>query len=317
MAVSHDDPLQASGVATALVEGGFWPPAAGNLVLPSDVNRIFGRDLIPVLLGGWASVGDLSNRVAAWLADQQRRGAALTLGYDSRFDPTAREWLGLRLAWWPTGIPKGRRIGLASSRLGRQLDTQQAWLAVLRAACAKIDRRRDLLLTATDTAAAALVQRAAALFDLPLLCIEAADDDQLDLRRWLEAIMQQSSAVDGWRRVVLSPPLPGATPSDAEVAGCAPVRDRALVALSDRLLVFHVRSRGRWHQLLHYRLASKSWPLASVYVAVGRQMVSPRCASGLLDAGAVGWVVPATLNVEAGVPTVPPKLRLAPASANV
>jgi hypothetical protein len=298
MAVSHDESLQASGVATALVEGGFWPAAAGNLVLPSDVKRVFGRDLIPVLLSGWASVGDLSNGVAAWLADQQQRGAALTLGYDSRFDPAAAGWLGLRLAWWPTGVPEGRRIGLASSRLGRRLDTQQAWLAVLRAACAKIDRRREL-------------------FDLPLLCIEAADDDHHDLERWLEAIMQLPAAVDGARRIVLSPPLPGATPADAEVAGCAPVRDRALVTLSDRLLVFHVRSRGRWHQLLHYRLASKSWPLASVYVAVGRQMVSPRCASGLLDAGAVGWVVPATLNIEARAHTVPPKLFPAPVSANV
>ncbi|MGB6044598.1 MAG: hypothetical protein WBF93_15675 [Pirellulales bacterium] len=256
-------------------------------------------NLIPPLLDTWRTEPSERSNAAEWLSDQHRRGAALTVGYAGKQEHAARAWLGLRLAWWPSGIPSGRRVGVACSRLGRRLDRQQAWFDVLRAACGKIDRRLDVLVSSGDSAAAALVRRAAELFDLRLLTIETPTDDEAALQQWLERLTRTTvDSHDSIRQVFLSPPLASEPMNDRAIEASGPFRDRALAAMSDRLLIFHLRRRGNWHRLLSQRLDSHLFPPASVHVAMGRELVSARCAAQLLDAGAVGWVVPQALNVD-------------------
>ncbi len=292
-----------ASLAKALVRGGLWPATAEPPQLPIDDLAVGNLDLLPLLLQNLSSRGGLAGEVAGWLADQQGWGAALTLGYDSRCEAAARAWLGLRLVWWPRGRPTGRRIGLASSRLGRRLDRRPDRLAALRAGCARIDPRRDLLVTAADTAAAALVRRAAALFELPLLDIDTMQDDQRGWQPWQERIRQPPAQNHRLRQMILSPTLDGQPPSEIELAQAAPLRDRALVALSDRLLVFHLRQGGHHHRLLSHRLTSNRWPPGSVHVAVSGQPVCDPGTAQLLDAGAVGWLVPKTRHPQGGPPT--------------
>jgi hypothetical protein len=91
--------------------------------------------------------------------------------------------------------------------------------------------------------------------------------------------------------VFLSPPVTGMGESVQEQVGMAPIQDRTLVALSDRLLAFRVRPDGNIHGLIRARLRHTAWPLASVYIALGPNLVRTEMATELMDLGAVGWVV--------------------------
>jgi hypothetical protein len=283
----------------ALNEAGLLPAGQGFSV-PNTVDGL-AEDMIPVLIRLWDGAGGTdsstdANREAQLvqrLRDWHDQGARLTLGLPGHAPRAADRWLGCRLVWWPCGVPSGRRVALVSSRLGRALDNQKTWFTVLRAACAKIDCREDLLLTSMSTTTAAYVERAASLFGLRVLRIEVPQDESKPLRQWfdrLEARLDRG-ADDQFFRVSLSPPIDTRHgPIDAAV-GHIPLRDRAMVALSDRLMAFRVRQNGHVHQLIKARLSDAGWPAASVYLALGPDLVRTEMAGELMDQGAVGWVV--------------------------
>lgn len=223
-------------------------------------------------------------------------GSALTWGVPGVDENTFQRWLGPRWAWWPSGIPAGRRIGLASSRVGRKLETRATWFTVLRAACAKIDPVNELLVSTAETTSAPFVERAAALFGLRRIHIEVAPDN-LEVAAWWRKMRTKhpsAPAVDVFP-VFLSPEVETVNQGESTVEPLppnlrdAPSRDRALVAISDQLLVSHVRPNGHHHQLLRLRLGDSAWPLASVQVAVGDDLLTGNLRDELLDMGAVGW----------------------------
>jgi hypothetical protein len=280
-------------VCNCLRAAGMLPPDQG---LSEDGEAIGpGGDLTAALLRSWQATDCRRGRTYDWLRSQHERGAMLTLGVPGATSPGVSRLLGLRLAWWLDGVPSGRRIGVASSRLGRQLDSQEAWFTLLRAACAKIDTARDVVLAVKGTAPDRFVRRATDLFDLRLLQVEAPDAGSPDPLQWLKNLIdsEPGERSTGCWRLELSPAWADAPlQADDKLADGPPDRDRALVALSDRLFTFHVRHRGNLYQLLKYRLSDPAWPLASIYVALGHKMISPKSEDELLDAGAVGWVVP-------------------------
>lgn len=79
------------------------------------------------------------------LNEAMRRGAQLTLGWPECEGRPLESWLGLRLMWWPSGIPEGRKVAWVSSRLGRAIDERPDWFAVLRSATAKLNPARCLV----------------------------------------------------------------------------------------------------------------------------------------------------------------------------
>ncbi len=288
-----------TAVAESLSRAGLFPPgiAAANDSLA--INH--GVDMLPVAIALWELSGEATKdrgRKGAtfrWLIDQRDQGAALTVGMPRPSGESAEKWLGTRLVWWPDGICAARRVGVASSRLGRQLDEQQAWFAVLRGACAKLDGDRETLLTASGTASARFVEHAAKMFGARVLSIELPRDDRVALRQWLRRIRAANrTEQDGCRyRAIFSPPILDLATSDAAAAEelAVPLRDRALVGLSDRILAVRVRRGGNLHRLLLHRLHDNAWPVASVYVALGADLTASETAGELLDEGAVGWVV--------------------------
>jgi len=229
-----------------------------------------------------------------WLGTQLARGAQLELTGASPQEPGT--WLGPRLVWYPRGNPAGRRIGLVSSRLGRRLDNQHAWFTVFRAVCGKLDRRRDVLLTASATTAERFVARAAELFEVRVLSLQLHRPSET-IAQWLKRMRRDKDDPSGLHRAHLSPVLwDGAPPPEHEASLVRhPLQDRALVALSERLLVFHLRRGGHLEQLVRARLAHATWPTTSVYVALGTGLVERELADELLDLGAVGWLVLDTL----------------------
>lgn len=266
-----------------------------------------GDDLLPLLLD---AAHDKQARLLAW---SRRNGAKLTLGWPGCESPRVDRWLGPRLMWWPRGVPEGRKVAWASSRLGRAIDERPDWFAVLRSAAAKFDPARDVLLTAPSTTVDRFLERAAILFGLRRLRVHL--DERRSLVDWLTRLRRQlwrsclahdaeSSHASGAvvesasSEVFVSPTvgqalLPVSCSTIQNGQECPsdnlPLSDRVLIAAADQVLALQVRSNGNLHQLLRARLSDSAWPAASVWLALGEALVPLEVANELQSLGAVGW----------------------------
>jgi hypothetical protein len=206
------------------------------------------------------------------------------------------DWLGLRLVWWPQGIPRRRLVAIVSSRLGRGLERQGEWFSALRAVCEGMDGQREMLLMVPGTTAARYVARCATLFSLPLLRIEVPRSDSRPIGHWLRDVQRVGDpschVLNGVAR--LSPPLHAIHEHHDAASSLhkAPLRDRMLVALATRLEVLHVRRGGHLERLIEARLTDARWPPSSVRVAMSPMLTPGTLAGRLLRQGAVGWKSP-------------------------
>ncbi len=290
--------LQPSQLGQLLYEAGWLPPGV------QDVTHCSG-DLLPLVQSAWescelatlpAKARRRAARMQVWLAQQIASGAHLTLL--SAECAGATNWLGERLIWWPQGRPRGLQVGIVSSRLGQRLDTQADWFTVFRAACSKINRDHDVLLTAADTTPDRFVRRAAELFAvrvISMICPRRAES----IAAWFKRIRRIETICDKTiHPAYLSPELSPRQnhSSNSDPFADQPVRDRAVVSSADRLLVFHLRRGGHLETLVRGRLNDPAWPAASVFVALGKDLVKRKLADELLERGAIGWVVLETLR---------------------
>ncbi|MDA1050601.1 MAG: hypothetical protein O3C40_08985 [Planctomycetota bacterium] len=307
-------PVEQNHLGQLLYEAG-WLPSGQRLGSARH------DDLLSSMLEAWEDF-DLSSlpvntrrraeKTRSWLADQRAAGARLTsLNIENS---RAAHWLGERLLWWPQGRPSGSRIGIASSRLGRRLDTQADWFTVFRAACSKIDRDHDVLLTAAATTPDPYVRRAAELFGVRVVSLKCPRESE-SIHAWFKRVRQlKAMHLEAIHRAYLSPELWPSRVVSAHPMPLAklPVRDQAVVAICERLLVFHLRRGGHVEKLVRARLNDLVWPTASVFLALGEDLVDRKLADDLLDRGAVGWVVLDTLRHEAASHRGSPTIQNAP-----
>ncbi|MCA9210808.1 MAG: hypothetical protein KDA55_20760, partial [Planctomycetales bacterium] len=218
--------------------------------------------------------------------------AAISFGWPG-MTAEAMRWLGPRLVVWPRGVIHERRVAIVSSRLGRELESQEDWFRRLRMACQRLDPATDVLLIVEETAAARFVERAAELFGLRCLRFALPDPQEMDWEAWLRRVGDATAEPGRSPAAQLSPPLWDSGNEDESLPPVArfPLRDRVQVAAADSLLALHVRRGGQLQQLLSARLDSRLWPAGSVFVALGTHHVSPAVANDLMDRGAVGWLV--------------------------
>ena len=238
-----------------------WLPAAETSVHASRLSDLLpGDDILPAIAMAW-SRPDVSGterqrgcRLQSWAQDKMAEGARLTIGPDSECGDGFRRWNGVCLVWWPRGIPAGQRVGLVSSHLGHDVNKNHDWFPVFRAACAKVDRRREVIVTAATTTTHVFSRRAAELFDLRLLLLTPPGKNK-NFRSWLDALAGQSWPATRCYDAHVSPTL------DRDPAGAlrelvhSPLADRVLMEMSDRLLLFHLRRRGKLLPLIKRRLA--------------------------------------------------------------
>jgi hypothetical protein len=151
------------------------------------------------------------------------------------------------------------------------------------------------------------VARAAVLWGLDLLRIEVPvhENSIAGIEWWLKrtlSMVKRVEAVPGnvptamprtTMRLVLSPlvrqPDERTNPSSPWLR--TPLRDRAVVALSDTLFVAHARRGGRIDQLVRARLAEPRYPPPSTCVALAPQLIPPDLLHDYLEQGATGWTV--------------------------
>jgi hypothetical protein len=161
----------------------------------------------------------------------------------------------------------------------------------LRTACIRLDPTSDVLLTTKAVSSQKFIQRCGQLFGVPILRLDLEHGSTETLRDWSRRVFtQKDRPSDAQHRVYLSPSASVNEPNRPEDGlAMTPVRDRAMVALSELLVVLHLRANGNVHRLLKSRLACSEFPAASVFLVIGDGLVPRKLAEPLMDMGAVGW----------------------------
>ncbi len=276
-------------MAFYIFERAGWISLLRLLVVRYELGRLMSA-ISPIASVASAAGISIQAETRRALESRHCQGAALSMGFPQITDDIGHDWLGRRLVWWPRGIPEGRLISLVSSRLGRALDQKSEWFRVLRAACAKLDPRRNVMLSVIGTTTAPFIRRSGRLFGQRVLEVIASDGARQDLSSWFDDVAKLATDGRGdLSQAYLSPPVDA-----VEVIGGPrrmPLHDRAAVALGNQLLVLHLRRGGNIDSLVRTRLESAQWPVASVYLAMGSdQLVPKRAARQLMAHGAVGWL---------------------------
>ena len=243
-------------------------------------------NLFPIMFDAWSRAPRTrhSERVVAWLRQQCRQHAELTLGVpDSTHERVAR-WVGPRLIWWPRGVPPGRRVSIVSSRLGRLLERHRPWFAALRGVCRDLDADSELLTAARDTATAPYLTRCSELFRIPLLLWVLPSRRQAMSRWWSSCRRivhsQNDPATLQWT-AVLSPLL------SSQPAEETPLRDRIVVAAANRIVACKIRSGGHIEQLVRRRLTEDAAATDDrVLLMIGPGLIPDRLIVDLQQLGA-------------------------------
>ncbi len=201
-----NDQSPVSLLAEALIASR-WSPSDEPL-LAALPHLIASDDLLPTLhdvAQRWVTRATKPNdvrqaqqlvRLHDWLATTS---AKFTCGWSGDTRNSFASWTGTSLIWWPHGIPVGRKVAWVSSRLGRAIDERPDWFAVLRSAAAKLDAEQDLLLSSSSTTTGRFLERAATLFGLRLLRVQAETTRSLTdwLLRLRRELWQQCLLIDG------------------------------------------------------------------------------------------------------------------------
>lgn len=161
-------------------------------------------------------------------------------------------WIGSRLIAWPSFLRHRRRIGVASSRLGRKLDQHRQWFAELRHICESLGSN-DMILSAAKTTTGRFLTRCHQLWQAPVTQVQPAPTT-LSINEWFAQLSRTAAEDSGVSRILLSPPLKQDDLPNHLLN--IPLTDRAIAFLSHHLHVLHLRRNGHWDQLLRMCLCA-------------------------------------------------------------
>ena len=281
-------------IGKALVDAGFLPNASAADTIAELLDADPTTNLLPALAGAWrlaekesSSKASRVRRLTTWLARSLDDKASLTWGVPGR--QRFSRWVGQRLCWWPQGVPDGQYTSVASSRLGRTLETHDDWFETLRYVVAAANRDGHVLVVSDRTAPATYVERCSELFGGRLLRIRYPRGSSSRLTDWLKHATNWNKAETTESRwsLFLSPELE--TNQLSTEFNEIPNRDRALVAIGDHLIVLKLRRGGNLDFLLRARLNDDSFSPGSTKVACRPKLTDTKLLDELLRKGVVGW----------------------------
>lgn len=239
-------------------------------------------------------------------------------------------WIGDRLFYFPSGIPRGSRVSIVSSRLSQRLDLETRWLDLLRTVTLHCDMSSDFIVVSEGSTGAHAISRAATLFARPLLRFQVADlaDNATEdlLFKWLdqyasvsgglsssesESIASQPSPLSDVRaypatvtRIQVSPALvgpPHGSRHGFEDLNSVPLNDRILFASASRICVLSSRFGGNIRKLLQIHLNDNERRSTPVLIASDSNGKFAQHMS-LLPPGWIPWLVLPDLNNTESVP---------------
>jgi hypothetical protein len=242
------------------------------------------------------------------LARQQLRqlvvaGVTLRTAWPRTWSSNVERWIGLRYYFSTEANLNANSLvtSLLCSQIGRHGQQLPYWPTLLDAALRRcyLDDNR-LLLTPNTTLSVPSEQFASRA---KLDCLRVHVDESTSVTDWINRLIKRMDSVSQGEdfdrfleelshQLYLSP----AVEATGEVHQDLPIQDRISCALSDRLMVLHVRSKGNVASLLHDRLKCDVFPPASVYLATlyGSSVDSNKSEHSInhwLEQGAVGWLV--------------------------
>lgn len=273
---------------------GILPTDGLSAVVDSHSSGPYGREILSLLYAAWeratgadASPAQAADPLHVWRNRSLADGCSLRFIGENCGHRGIFELLGPRLLWFPGGVPSKTLLGLASSRLGREIERKEAWFQVLRATCARCDEATEMLLTARGTVPARFVVRCRELFGVEVL--EIIPPRCNDVGSWFaETILRKQRIHESTQQVYVSPPLE----SDVGLPhGAIPLADRAIAALSECLIMMFVRRGGHWENLIRWRSHQNNWVPGQTMLALGNGLVDAPLRDELLDAGAIGWTI--------------------------
>ena len=176
--------------------------------------------------------------------------------------------------WCPNGLPSGKSICVASSRLSQNLDQHPDWFDAFRTLVCRLDATEQFLLTAEKTTAERFVQRAGQLFDLNILELRPCP-------RQLNANWFQQESTQ--------------TTPDVFPAYVLPLEpkpkigwDELLISIAHEVRVLSVRKAGNVHQAIQARCKNES---PNVFLLDSTSLTAPKLQKELWDSGCVRWKV--------------------------
>lgn len=220
-------------------------------------------------------------RILAWLGQQSEQGATAEFVSGSP-ENSLSQLIGDRIFWWPQGKPAGRRIGIVSSRIGRQYETRPEWFETLRLAAGTLEAD-DWLVTSDGLTTHPFVSQLSEMMGLPFVDVRLAPARRAT-SRWFDWLAE---AADLDRTANVCPVFVSPTLQGDEHS--LPDRDLIVSLLADQLWVLSLRPSGSLTEILTRRLADPGFSPGSIRLLCGEGLVSEQLAQPLQEPGAVCW----------------------------
>lgn len=274
--------------------------SAGIVPDSVDVLRAWDRDLMPELASMWIDNSTVDSTAGRWIQALAGSGELRIVDRDGDFAPL-HAVIGDRLVYLRGFDFEKRTLGIASSRIGRDLAGKSAWFRFLRAACVRAAQNDEFVLTSKGTSTEQFVRRCKELFGTRV-CVVVVSESQ-SLRDWFRDEIVAASSIEPASRnetaAILISPAVAVNDQAVESPVTAPEADRALAALSDRLLALATRKGGNWDRLIRWRLDSNHHGVGTTLIALGERSITNKVRDELLAAGAIGWTVTSVLQQSA------------------
>jgi hypothetical protein len=170
--------------------------------------------------------------------------------------------------WLPRPLPPGRAVHLASSRLGRQLESFPTWFDALRTFAGSIDPDTTFLLTADGTTADPFIRRISWLYDIPVVRL-APLPKKLSTSWIADQIANESEIQTVWV----------GTESTSKKLNW----DSLLIGMAQEVRVLRVTSGGNVHRNV---LARLEHGIGQTLLLVDEQLTKPKVVEDLVVKGA-------------------------------
>ena len=186
-----------------------------------------------------------------------------------------------------------RLLGITSSRQAKFGFAEQDWQAALQASLHLAHQQGWIVLIASDTPYYHAIQHACSRMKVAWMSLVVSNG------KGNGNVSSNVSAATAENKVLHCLGAIHFVPESPEAFQPGPsIQDRAIAFLSDHLFALSVRKGGAVETLLHQRLETPEIPPGSTYITIqaanGSKPVASQVQRCLIDAGAVGWIIPST-----------------------
>ena len=183
-----------------------------------------------------------------------------------------------RVFWFPSGVPAGNSVFLASSRLDQKLEDKPTWFDALRTFACRINSNKSFLITADRIASDEFVTRIAELFQISLVRFLPLPP-QVD-EKWIRETA--TTRLNEFRCYYSVSDIERGNKKTAQAA-----KDRLLILAANQVRVIACRNSGNTFDAVNQRLATG----LDTRVLISDELTPPKTVKHFVKAGATAWLL--------------------------